>query len=274
MVRPRLATSIQPIQIPLDEAQNLNQEKAPQEHLEVKLKITKPRITTESTMKTIIYLIAVAALTGAAHADAEAPLPKMVEIGKTVATSKPSELARTSADFEKAVKDSSLAPSPSIRVEVIAVRDAASRLINLLGEGKFQKDSAEAKAVANAVKSTLDKLDSLIDENFKYYPALANISPPPGTPNAAAGMNPDAIRDPKLRQQYLDSFEDQRKKQEKNKQQRESVSAREQILKRVAALDSWRVAAGLSKEEFIETFTNKGKSRELLREMVAPVAPR
>ena len=257
-----------------DEAQNLNQEKALHEHLELNQNIMKPIITTRLSMKTIINFIAAAALTVEAHADAEAPQPKMVEIGKTVAASKPADLVRTSADFETALKESSLAPSPSIRVEVLSVRDASSRLLAYLGEGKFQKDAAETKAVANAVKSTLDKFDSLIVKDFQYYPALANISPPPGTPNAAAGMSPDAIRDPKLRQQYLDAFEDQRKKQEKNKQQRESVSAREQILKRVAALDSWRVAAGLSKEEFIETFTNKGKSRELLREKVAPEVPR
>jgi hypothetical protein len=225
-------------------------------------------------MKMLINLIALALLTGVAQADKEAPLPKMVEVGKLVAASKPDDLARASADFEKALKESSFAPSPSIYAEIAAVRDASSRLLANLGETKFQKNSAEANAVANAVKCTLDKLDSLIDENFKQYPGIANISPPPGTPNAAAGMSPDAILDPKLRQQYLDAFEDQRKKQEKNTQQRELKSTRDQILRYVAALDLWREAAGLSRAELVDKFSNEGKSRELLREKVAPEAPR
>lgn len=225
-------------------------------------------------MNSIFNLIIIATLTGWAGAQTDAPMSKVVEVGKIVAESKPADLMRTSADFEKALKEAPLAPSPSIFAEVVAVRDASSRLLANLGEGKFQKDSAGAKAVSTAIKATLDKLDSLIDENFKQTPGVANISPPPGVPNAAAGMNPGAIQDPKSRQQYLDAFESERKKQQKNTQQLELNRARKQILMHVAALDSWRAAAGLTKEGLIDTFSNEGKSRELLRKMVEPVAQR
>jgi hypothetical protein len=42
----------------------------------------------------------------------------------------------------------------------------------------------------------------------------------------------------------------------------------------IAALDSWRSSAGLSKEELVVMFSNEDKSRKLLSEMVAPVATR
>jgi hypothetical protein len=225
-------------------------------------------------MKSIFSLLIVAALTGGANAETDAPVPKMIEIGKAVAESKPAELTRTSADFEKALKEEPLSPSPNIRAEIKAVQDASTRLLANLGEGKFTKYSGEAKAVATAVKSTLDKLDSLIEENYQEQPGVASVSPPASTLNAAAGMNPHAITDPKLRQQYQEAIEKEKTKQEKNAQQRELRTARKLVLMNVAALDSWRSAAGLSKEGLIETFSNEGKSRALLREMVAPVSQR
>lgn len=221
-------------------------------------------------MKSILNLIIIVSLIGGVGAEKDADSPKMIEIGKAVSESKPAELTRASADFEKAINQAPLSPSPSIRAEVVAVRDASSKLITNLREGKFKKDSDEAKNVASAVKSTLDKLDLLIEDNYQWQHGKANISPPPGTPNAAAGMNPQAIDDPKLRQQYLDAIEEEKAKQEKNVQQEVMKASRKLILMNVTTLDSWRSAVGLSREELIETFTNVGKSRELLREMVAP----
>ncbi len=253
-----------------DGARNLNRGKARHERPEMNQKI----IETKLTMKSICNLIIVAAMTGLAGAETDTPLPKMVEVGKAVAESKPAEVARISADFEKALKEASLSPSPSIRAEVMAVQDASVRLLSNLRDGKFSKDSGETKAVSTAVKCALDKLDSLIEESYQWQHGTANISPPPGTPNAAAGMNPQAILDPKLRQQYLDSIDKEKAKQEKNIQQEVLKDARKLILINVAALDSWRSAAGLSKEELIETFSNEGESREMLRKRVDPVAPR
>jgi hypothetical protein len=225
-------------------------------------------------MKSICKFIVVAALTGGAGAETDVPLPKMVEVGKAVAESRPAALARTSADFERALKEALFSPSPSIRAELKAVQNASTKLLANLGEGKFQKDSDEAKAVATAVKSTLDKLDSLIEENYQEQPGVANVSPPPGVPNAAAGMNPHAITDPKLRQQYQDAIEKESTKQKKNAQQRELRITRRLVLMNIAALDSWRSSAGLSKEELVVMFSNEDKSRKLLSEMVAPVATR
>ena len=219
-------------------------------------------------MESILSLFIVTALIAAAGAQTDASMPKMVEVGKAVAESRPAELTRANADFEKALKEVSLTPSPSIRAEVKALQSASIKLLTNLGDGKFSKNSGEAKAVAIAVKSTLDKLDYLIVENYQEQIGVANIIPPPGTSNAAAGMPPHAITDPKLRQQYEDAIENERAKQEKNAQQRELRTTRKLILMNVVALESWRSATGLSKEGLIETFTSEGKSRELLRDII------
>ncbi len=221
-------------------------------------------------MKTIFSAIALLALIQGASAEAEVPLPNMVEVQRQIAKSKPADLSRVSVDFESAMKQADLSPSPNIRAETKAVQDASMKLLVGLGEGKFTKDAGETKAVSAAIRTTLNKLDSLIEENYQEQLGVANVSPPPGTPNAAAGMHPHAISDPKLRQQYLDAIENEKAKQEKNAQQREMKTARKLILMQIAALDPWRSTAGLSKDDLIGQFTGDGKSRELLRKLVIP----
>lgn len=223
-------------------------------------------------MKPISSFIVIALLTGGACAEPQGPPPKITEAERALAESKPAELARASSDFEKAVKQADLSPSPNIRADAKAVQDGSTKLLSAIGERKFGKDVEETRAISVTIKTTLNKLDSLIEEDYQWQHGTANISPPAGTPNAAAGMNPDAIQDPKLKQQYLDSIHKEKVKQEKNVQQESLKTARKLILMHIAALDSWREAAGLSKEGLIEQFTEEGKSRELLRQRVAPVA--
>ena len=167
-------------------------------------------------------------------------------------------------DFGSQVQQVDLSPARDVRFAISAVKDVATKLLTDLREGKFAKDSPEANAVPSAIRATLDKLDSVIEEDYKPQIGTANIAPPPGTPNAAAGMSPDAISDPELKRQYLESFANEEKKQWKNHQQSEARTARKVILMHVSSLDAF------GKGELIERFTNEGKSRELLREMISP----
>ncbi len=167
-------------------------------------------------------------------------------------------------DFGNQVQQIDLSPARDIRFTLSAVKDVATKLLTDLREGEFAKGSPEANAVPSAIRATLDKLDSVIEEEYKPQMGTANIAPPPGTPNAAAGMSPDAISDPELRRQYLESFANEEKKQWKNHQQSDARTARKVILMQVSSLDAF------GKEERIERFTNEGKSRELLREMMSP----
>lgn len=167
-------------------------------------------------------------------------------------------------DFGSQIEQADLSPARDIRFTISAVKDSALKLLTDLREGKFAKDSPEAKAVPETLRFTLDKLDSVIEEDYKQQMGTANIAPPPGTPNAAAGMSPDAISDPELKRQYLESFANEAKKQWKNHQQQEARTARKAILMHVSSMDAF------GKDELIERFTNEGKSRELLRKMISP----
>lgn len=167
-------------------------------------------------------------------------------------------------DFGNQVQQIDLSPARDVRFTISAVKDVATKLLTDLREEKFAKGSPEANAIPSAIRATLDKLDSVIEEDYKPQMGTANIAPPPGTPNAAAGMSPDAISDPELKRQYLESFANEEKKQWKNHQQSEARTARKVILMHVSSLDAF------GKGELIERFTNKGKSRELLRKMILP----
>lgn len=207
-------------------------------------------------MRTISPALSLALLLGGAWA-AEAP-SKIIEVQKEVEKNGKQALARVGGEFEAAVKLADLSPSTEVRANVKAVRETSSKLLSDLNDGKFGHSSVEAKAVSSAIRAALGKLDSVIEEDYEEQPGIANVSPPAGTPNAAPGMSPDAISDPKLREQYLTAIESEKKKQQKNVQQREAKAARKLILMQVSSLGGFR------KEELISQFTSEGKSRELL----------
>jgi len=167
-------------------------------------------------------------------------------------------------DFENRIRQIDLSPSADVRPAFAPLRNSATKELAGLLQKKVGKDSPEAIAVSGRVRATLDKLDSVIEEDYKEQPGSANVFPPHGTPNAAAGMSPDAISDPELKRQYLATIENEKKKQWKNSQQHEARLARREILRRISSLDAFQ------KDELINLFTNEGKSRELLRKMISP----
>lgn len=139
-------------------------------------------------------------------------------------------------------------------------------LLNDLDEER--KNSDAVISAADAIKILLKKLDSEIIEGYVWQPVYSNVSPPLGTPNAASGMNPDAIKDPELKRQYLDNIEQNQLRNLQNRRQRDLHTARRSLLEKIARMDEWRTKAGMTVDESIIYFTNEGKSREILREMM------
>ncbi|BCU77914.1 hypothetical protein [Luteolibacter sp. LG18] len=188
------------------------------------------------------------------------------EVPKPAAPVAPADLARAAAEFEAAVKQADFSPSPTLDKRTRASEQDALRLLMALREGKVAADSAEAKAVAAAIRTALAKLDAAVVENYQWQPVMANVAPPAGTPNAAAGMSPMAIDDPGLRRKYLEAIAENQAKSERNQQQSSMTGIRGSLVLHVSGLEPWASAAGLSKEELATRFTAEGKSRELLRE--------
>lgn len=222
-------------------------------------------------MKTSIYILLLLSTSHALLADE--PQPSKIQNIRAELDRKtpiPFDIAKVSDSFQEALNSTDLSPSPDLQKEVSAVKEIVVRLIGNLGKNEANGASPETLQVSASVKATLTKFDSIIDENYQFQKGTANVSPPPGVPNATSGMNPYAIEDPKLREQYLKLIAQERAKQYKNVQQAELKLARKAIILNLALLDSWRKAAGLAQNEFIERFTSEGESRKALRMAIIP----
>lgn len=93
---------------------------------------------------------------------------------------------------------------------------------------------------------------------------MANIAPPLGIPNAAAGMNPDAISDPQLRKQYLEKIASENAKQIENRQQSELRRARASLLLLAAGLVSADGKTGWSRADLMIHFAKDEESKAIL----------
>lgn len=126
-------------------------------------------------------------------------------------------------------------------------------------------DSPDNPAL-KAIDMYVEKLDSSIDPNWKWIRVFANVGPPPGTPNAASGMNPDAIADPELKQQYLDLIKKNHDNGLINSQQSELRTARTKFLNTISTLITKNPGEGWNKNDAIARFCKNEESRIFLEE--------
>lgn len=176
------------------------------------------------------------------------------------------DLQATATEFQSLIPGVDLSPSEGLPAKAKYLQNLCSILLGELWRKGNSTTEAEQNAVANAIKPLLTKLDGLIDENYQAQPVSANVKPPPGTPNAAAGMNPDAIADPKLRQRYLDAIEQEGQKNLKNCQQQELRGTRQSNIITLAGLPG----GGISPKTVLEKFTAAGESRKELEKRFFP----
>lgn len=182
----------------------------------------------------------------------------------------PIDTQKVADDFKKIVDQTNFSPSADIPKKTRLIKEVADRLIREIWKNQLPPQSGQTIVIASSIKSLLDKIDASIEENYQFQLGTANVSPPPGIPNASAGMDPDAIDDVRLKRIYLDSIANEGRKQLKNAQQIELNSLKNTLLFCISSLDGWRSESGLSKKQLIEQFTNKGKSREALQQIVFP----
>lgn len=113
------------------------------------------------------------------------------------------------------------------------------------------------------VESVLVKINKSIDPDWELLSVSSNVMPPAGTPNATAGMVPEAIADLELRKQYLDSIDQNRQNNLKNGQQRALRDAKNKLLSAIANLV---LTGGVDweKGEVISQFCKDGESKIIL----------
>lgn len=125
------------------------------------------------------------------------------------------------------------------------------------------KESRDVKL--GAIEKLLDKISKDIEEDYVHQDVSANVGPPPGTPNAISGMNPDAISDPELRKQYLESIKLNQDKNLKNSQQYELRNARSRIALIVAGMITTE-PDGLTREEALARFGKNKPVKAMIEE--------
>ena len=148
----------------------------------------------------------------------------------------------------------------------ITIKEATKTAIAILKSDKIkaldikQNDSPSLISIDRF----LTKLNGAIDSNWKSLPVSANVIPPSGTPNAAAGMNPDAIADPLLKKKYLELIKKNQDNNLKNGQQRALRDSREKFLKAISELVAKTPGEGWNKNDVVARFCKDKESIEIL----------
>lgn len=145
---------------------------------------------------------------------------------------------------------------------IIATTEVAVAILRSEGTRQLNLKASSSPAIV-AIELFWEKLNKAIDPNWKMLFVTANVRPAPGTPNAAAGMNPDAISDPLLREKYLELIKINRDNNLKNGQQRALRDSRDKFLRVIAELVS-KSGEGWSKTDAVVRFGKYEESKKIL----------
>ncbi len=141
----------------------------------------------------------------------------------------------------------------------------AKELLSSIKPGKPDSGTPESEALV-AVEAFLVKVAAHIDDKWVFQQSPINVAPPAGTPNAAFGMNPNAIEDPKLRQQYIATIAAEHAKSLKNRQQALLRRARSDILSIASGMAATSHHPGWSHADLLAHFAKDNASRAILSE--------
>ena len=148
---------------------------------------------------------------------------------------------------------------------VMAIKDTTKIALTLIRANKVK--TVDKKNIDSPPLIALDnfiaKLNGAIDPNWSPLHVSSNVMPPSGTPNATAGMNPEAIADPNLKKQYLDLIKRNRDNSLKNGQQRALRESRDNLLKAASELVSTS-GEGWNKTDIVVRFCKDEESKKIL----------
>jgi hypothetical protein len=134
--------------------------------------------------------------------------------------------------------------------DLFAMRKVASYLI------PPERFSAEERRInARLLSKFLGEIRNEIVPNYQDRPVTMNVAPPPGTPCAVAGMDPDAIDDPVARAQYKEAI---RQNDENN-----LMNTRQFVLRNIELELSTHIVAYL-----IDAFQAPGTPQSLVDECI------
>lgn len=201
------------------------------------------------------------------------PKPALVELQEALKAKENTRIPsvpEVAIQFQQEVKKETFNPAPDLVYKISASKDVLSHLTTELLRSEWPVDGPEAGAVMASVRLFLEKIEPLILEGYERLPVTSNVMPPPGIPNAAAGMNPEAIQDPKLKAEYLELIRENRANGLKNDQQFDLESARGTSVTLIFAIAKWAERRGAAGELILDKLAPEGKARTLLKAKLAP----
>lgn len=151
---------------------------------------------------------------------------------------------------------------PDGAASIIATTEVAVAILRSEGTKQLNLKASSSPAIV-AIELFWEKLNKAIDPNWKMLFVTANVRAAPGTPNAAAGMNPDAISDPLLKKKYHELIKINRDNNLKNGQQRALRDSRDKFLRVLAELVS-KSGEGSSKTDAVVRFGKYDESKKIL----------
>lgn len=129
----------------------------------------------------------------------------------------------------------------------VAIRETTKIAVAMIRSNSLKSGINKNKenAVLLTFESVLAKINKSIDLDWKFLTVSSNVMPPAGTPNATAGMAPEAIADLDLRKRYLDLIDKNRQDNLKNGQQTALRDSKNDLLRAIADLvvtggDNWK----------------------------------
>jgi len=172
--------------------------------------------------------------------------------------------------FQKIVSGETFDPASDVANKISAGEDVLIHLANEVLADKWPVNSPEVGSVIASFHLLFAKIDTLLEEGYQRQLVTSNVSPPAGTPNAAAGMNPDAIKDPVLKQQYLELIKKNQTNGFKNNQQLALNSARWKGVILAFNLVNWAERKGALKAGILENIAPEGKCKSLIKDKLTP----
>lgn len=169
------------------------------------------------------------------------------------------------ARFKRCLIELDFTASDAAHHHVLMSAGVAKGLLRSIKTGKPDSGTPESEALA-AVEAFLTKVALHIDEKWVFQQSPINVAPPPGTPNTAAGMDPNTIEDPKLRQQYIATIAAVQAMNLKNRQQTLLRRTRSDILLIASGMAATSHQPGWNHADLLAHFAKDDASRAILSE--------
>lgn len=201
---------------------------------------------------------------------AEDAIPSKLAALKTTIDSKRSgisvsEVEPVATELANVLPDVDFSPTAGASGRIKAVSKITIALLCTASVPKQNLNNINPTAISVAEMS-LEKITSKIDDKWVFLLGSANVAPPAGVPCASAGMNPDTIADPKLRQQYLDRIKAEKTKNLINAQQSELRRSRDAILRAIVDVSSKNSLNGWTRADILTRFGKNEECRKILEE--------